>query len=133
MGQTIANGVIGAVSAGVDTYVSSSGKATASKYLANIAVGGALGAVSGRIGGAGTGTKHMSASASRVVKRVGGAVSNVGKKGIKTTAKEIAKAGRYWYSQVAKETTRSMKAAIRSIVKSSAPSAAYNIWRACVR
>ena len=133
VGQTIANSVIGAVSAGVDTYVSSGGEATVSEYLTNIAVGGVLGAVSGKIGGAGTGTKHMSASAGRVLKKVSNAVAKTGQTGIKTAAKEVTKATRYWYSQVAKETTRSMQNAIRSIAKASVPSAAYNMLRACMQ
>ena len=133
VGQTIANGVIGAVSAGVDTYVSSGGKATASEYLTNIAVGGVLGAVSGRIGGSGAGNKHLSASASRALKRVGSAVSNVGKSGIKTAAKEVAKAGRYYYSQVAKQALQNASKAVRSIVKASIPNSAYSILRACMQ
>ena len=133
VGQTIANGVIGAVSAGVDTHVSSGGKATASEYLTNIAVGGVLGAVSGRIGGSGAGNKHLSASASRALKRVGSAVSNVGKSGIKTAAKEVAKAGRYYYSQVAKQALQNASKAVRSIVKASIPNSAYSILRACMQ
>lgn len=117
VGQTIANGMIGAVSAGVDTYVSSDGKATASEYLTNIAVGGVLGAVSGRIGGSGAGNKHLSASASRALKRVGSAVSNVGKSGIKTAAKEVAKAGRYYYSQVAKQALQNAQKALALFLK----------------
>ena len=132
-GQTIANGVIGAVSAGVDTYVSSGGKATASEYLVNIAVGGALGAVSGKIGGSGAGNKHLSASASRALKRSWNAISNVGKSGIKAAAKEVAKAGRYYYSQIAKQAVQNGIKAIGSILKASVPNAAYSMIRVCVQ
>ena len=132
-GQTIANGVIGAVSGGIDTYVSSGGKATLSEYATNIAIGGVLGAVSGRIGGAGTGTKHMSSSASRAIKRASNAISRTGRSGIKVAVKEVAKTARYYYSQVAKETTRSMVNAVRSIAKASIPSATYSMIRVYAR
>ena len=130
LGQTIANGVIGAVSAGADTYVSSGGKATASEYLVNIAVGGGLGLLSGKIGGSGTGTKHISSSTSRALKRAGNAISRIGKNGIKNTAKELVKTGRYYFSQVTSEITKSMKSAVRSVIKASIPGSAYNLIRA---
>ena len=132
-GQTIANGVIGAVSGGIDTYVSSGGKATLSEYATNIAIGGVLGAVSGRIGGAGTGTKHMSSSASRAIKRASNAISRTGRSGIKVAVKEVAKTARYYYSQVAKETARSSRKVVGAIIKASVPNTSYNVLRAYMR
>lgn len=125
-GQMAINGIIGAASSGIDTYLQSSGKASLGEYAKNIAVGAGIGLVGGRIGSDGTGTRHLSKSAGQAFKRIGNAVSHVSKSGIRSVAREVLKAGRYYYSQIATQAIQSGRAAIAPIITSNIPSAVYN-------
>ena len=125
-GQMAINGIIGAASSGIDTYLQSSGKASLGEYAKNIAVGAGIGLVGGRIGSDGTGTRHLSKSAGQAFKRIGNAVSHVSKSGIRSVAREVLKAGRYYYSQIATQAIRSGRAAITPIITSNILSAVYN-------
>jgi len=99
-GQVIANATIGAVSSAVDTRLKYGEKATFSDYAVNTLVGGAVGTISGLIGGNGTGTKHIANSFKRLLSN-----GNV----------------RYYFSQTNTEAVRSGIKAITPIVKSAIP------------
>ena len=126
-GQMVVNGIIGAASSGIDTYLQSNGTASFSEYAKNIAIGTGIGLVGGRIGGNGTGTRHLTKSAGQALKRAGNAISHIARSGLRGTAKEILKAGRYYYSQIATQAIRSGRNAIVPIITSNIPSAAYNL------
>ena len=126
-GQMIANGIIGAVGSGIDTYLGADENTTALDYVSNIAIGAGIGVLGGKIGGNGTGNKHLSASAGRVLKRVGASVKNVTKQGIKNTVKEIGRAGKYYYSQIGKQSFQNGVAAIDPIIMASIPNFFYNV------
>lgn len=70
--------------------------------------------------------RHLSKSAGQAFKRIGNAVSHVSKSGIRSVAREVLKAGRYYYSQIATQAIRSGRAAIAPIITSNIPSAVYN-------
>ena len=129
-GQILANGLIGAISSGVDTYGSQGDTATFGDYCVNVFTGGILGAVGGFLGGNGSGTKHLSKSAGRFIQKIGSALGDMFEQGIKQTGKAIVKAGKYYYSQIAKQAIQSGKKAIVPIIISNIPSAAYNFWEA---
>lgn len=131
-GQIIANGIIGAVSSGADTYFASEGKASIEDYVSSVAIGAGLGMVGGFIGGNGTGTGHLTKSAEQVLKRTGNAIANIGKSGLGNAAKEIVKAGKYYSSQVTTLAIRAGKQAIAPIIASNIPNAIYNIGGAFV-
>ena len=120
-GQMIANGLIGAVSSGVDTYLTADENTTVLDYVTNIAIGIGIGVVGGKIGGNGTGNKHLSASAGRAINRGWTAAKGVFKEGINTTLKEIGRAGKYYYSQVCKQSIQCGIAAIKPIIASNIP------------
>lgn len=126
-GQVVANGIIGAASSGIDTYLKSNGTASFSEYAKNIAIGTGIGLVGGRIGGNGTGTRHLTKSAGQALKRAGNAISHISRSGLRGTAKEILKAGRYYYSQIATQAIRSGRNAIVPIITSNIPNATYNL------
>ena len=129
-GQMVVNGIIGAASSGIDTYLKSNGTASFSEYAKNIAIGTGIGLVGGRIGGNGTGTRHLTKSAGQALKRTGNAISHISRSGLRGTAKEVFKAGRYYYSQIATQAIRSGRNAIVPIITSNIPNAAYNLWGA---
>ena len=129
-GQMVVNGIIGASSSGIDTYLKSNGTASFSEYAKNIAIGTGIGLVGGRIGGNGTGTRHLTKSAGQALKRTGNAISHISRSGLRGTAKEVFKAGRYYYSQIATQAIRSGRNAIVPIITSNIPNAAYNLWGA---
>ena len=129
-GQTAINAVIGAVSSVADTYVDKGKNATVADYVSSAATGLLLGAAGGYLGQNGSGTKHLSKSAGRLFKKVGTAVGDVFENGIKATGKSILKAGKYYYSQVAKQSIQCGKKAILPIIVSNIPNATYNTWKA---
>ena len=129
-GQMIVGGVVGAVSSGLDTYYAyknSDEKATVWDYTKNIAIGATLGVIGGRLGGSGTGTKHLTQSAKQALSRGKNAISSLGKQGVKYVTKELAKTGKYYYSQIAVEAVRAGRQAIKSILIGAIPSASYSI------
>ena len=87
-------------------------------------------AVAFDIGGNGTGTRHLTKSAGQALKRTGNAISHISRSGLRGTAKEVFKAGRYYYSQIATQAIRSGRNAIVPIITSNIPNAAYNLWGA---
>ena len=129
-GQTVINAAIGTVSSIADTYVDKGKSATAADYVSSAVTGFVLGAAGGYLGGNGSGTKHLSKSAGRLFKKVGTAVGDVFENGIKATGKSILKAGKYYYSQVAKQSIQCGKKAILPIIVSNIPNATYNTWKA---
>ncbi len=129
-GQIAINAAIGTLSSVADTYADKGKNATLVDYASNAATGLVLGAVAGYLGGNGTGTKHLSKSAGRLFKKVGTAIGDVFENGIKSTGKTILKAGKYYYSQVAKQSIQCGKKAILPIIISNIPNAAYNTWGA---
>ena len=122
-GQMIANGVIGAVSAGVDTYLETDGTATLSKYITKTVTGGLIGVAGGALGNNGTGTKHLSNHAGQLLSKSWGAVRNLRSNGLKATAKAIGKASSYYYSQIATASFQAGKAAVIPIALSNIPNA----------
>ena len=129
-GQTLINAAIGTISSVADTYVSKGESATTADYFTSAATGFALGAIGGYLGRDGSGTKHLSKSAGRLFKKVGGALGDVFDNGIRETGKTIFKAGKYYYSQIAKKSIQCGKKAIMPIIVSNVPNAVYNIWGA---
>jgi RHS repeat-associated protein len=129
-GQTIINAAIGTVSSIADTYVDKGSAATAADYVSSAFTGFVLGAAGGLLGGNGSGTKHLSKSAGRLFQKVGTALGDVLDNGIKATGKTILKAGKYYYSQVAKQSIQCGQKAILPIIVSNIPTAAYNTWGA---
>ena len=129
-GQTIINAAIGTASSIADTYVVKGSSATAADYISSAATGFVLGAAGGYLGGNGSGTKHLSKSAGLLFKKVGTAVGDVFENGIKATGKSIVKAGKYYYSQVAKQSIQCGKKAILPIIVGNIPNATFNTWEA---
>ena len=120
-GQILANGIIGAASAGADTYLESGGKASAKTYLKNMATGGITGAIGGALGGSGTGTKHITNSTGRFIEKAKSAILNVKIEGVRATMQTIGHSAKYYYSQVATESFRSGIKAIQPILVSNIP------------
>ena len=129
-GQTVINATIGTLSSIADTYVEKGDAATLGDYVSSAATGLVLGAVGGRLGGNGTGTKHLSKSAGHLLKKTGIALGDVLDNGIKATGKTIQNAGKYYYSQIAKQSLQCGKKAILPIIISNIPNAVYNTWEA---
>ena len=125
-GQMIANGVIGAISSGIDTYLSADENTTALDYVSNIAIGAGIGILGGRIGKNGTGNKHLSASAGRMFRRVWTATKNVSKHNFNSTLKEIGNAGKYYYSQIWKQSLQNGGAACLPIFLANIPNLIYS-------
>lgn len=69
----------------------------------------------------------MSASAGRAIKRSGTALKNVFKQGVKNTAIEIGRAGKYYYNQICKQSIQNGIKAINPIIMASVPNFAYNV------
>ena len=128
--QTVINATIGIVSSVADTYVEKGENATASDYLSSAVTGGILGTAGGFLGGNGTGTKHLSKSAERLINKIGTSLVNVWDDGLKAAGKSIIKAGKYYYSQVAKQAIQCGSKAIIPIFVSNLPNAMYNMWEA---
>ena len=126
-GQIAINAAIGAVSSIADTYADKGNEATVVDYMSSAVIGSALGAVGGWLGGNGSGTKHLSKSAARLFKKVGTALGDIFDNGIQATGKTILKAGKYYYSQIAKQSYQCGIDAIIPIIISNIPNAAYNI------
>ena len=120
-GQILANGIIGAASAGADTYLESGGKASVKTYLKNMATGGITGAFAGALGGSGTGTKHISNSTGRFIEKAKSAILNVKIEGVRPTMQTIGHSAKYYYGQVATESFRSGIKAIQPILISNIP------------
>ncbi len=129
-GQVAINAVIGTVSSVADTYIEKGSDATTADYLSSAASGFAIGAIGGFLGGDGTGTKHLTKSAGRFLDKSINAVSEVFENGVKATWKSIQKAGKYYYSQITKQSVQCGKQAIVPIIISNIPNAGYNIWEA---
>ena len=129
-GQMVANGIIGAISSGIDTYLDKGDDATITDYVSSTIVGGALGVAGGFLGGDGTGTKHLSRSAGRFLKKAANACVDIMDAGLKTTGKIISNAWKYYYSQVAKQSIQCGTQAILPIVISNIPNAVYSTWEA---
>jgi len=115
-GQMIANGIIGAVTSVADTYVSSDGKATLDEYIVNTLTGAGIGILGGKIGGNGTGNRHLSAALKNFfdIKKYTG-------HGLKSTIKNFMNAGKYYYRQIATQSIQCGKAAIDPIIISNIP------------
>lgn len=126
-GQMIANGLIGAVSAGVDTYLETNGTATLSKYITKMATGGLIGIAGGALGNNGTGTKHLANHAGRLLSKSRNAIHGLKSNGLKATIKTVSNAGRYYYSQIATASIQAGKAAIMPIAISNIPNAVNSI------
>ena len=129
-GQTAINATIGTLSSIADTYVEKGDAATLGDYVSSAATGFVLGTIGGRLGGNGTGTRHLSKSAGRLAKKVGIALGDVVDNGIRVTGKTIQSAGKYYYSQIAKQSLQCGKKAILPIIISNTPNAVYNTWEA---
>ena len=129
-GQVIANGIIGAVSSGIDTYVEKGEDATMCDYVISMGTGAIVGGLGGFIGGDGTGTKHLSRSAGRLLKKVGNACGDMLDDGLRATGKIVSNAWKYYYSQVAKQSIQCGKKAILPIVISNIPNALHSTLEA---
>ena len=129
-GQVVINAIVGAGSSVVDTYVDKGDNATTAEYITNAITGGALGVAGGLLGGNGTGTKHLTKSAGQFFRKTVNALGDVWDNGFKATGKTILKAGKYYYSQVAKQSIQCGQKAIMPIIISNIPNAGYNTWRA---
>lgn len=122
-GQILINATIGTISSVANTGATKGDNATATDYLESAATGLFLGAVGGLLGGNGTGTRHLSRSAGRLLSKVGTALGDVFDNGIKATGKTILKAAKYYYSQIAKQSLQCGASAIVPIIISNIPNA----------
>ena len=123
-GQIIGNALIGGMGSGLsaisDIKKDKSKRLTSrenlSKIASNITTGAVIGAVSGYIGGAGTGTRHLSSARKGLIKSVTKA------------GKPFKKALKYYMSQIAKVSVRSGKKSLLPIAKAGIPALAYGLW-----
>ena len=129
-GQILINSAIGTISSVADTYADKGENATAMDYLESAVTGGVLGAAGGLLGGNGTGTRHLSKSAGRLLNKAVSALGDVFDNGLKATGKAILKAGKYYYSQIATQAIQCGKKAIIPIIVSNIPNTLYSTWEA---
>jgi RHS repeat-associated protein len=106
-GQVIANTIIGVSSEIADTYIDK-GKPTIYDIGKAVFIGGVTGAITGRIGNRGVGTRHLTSSRKALITAV--------KRG-----KPLRKAIKYWNSQTLRESINVGRKAIKPIIKSNAP------------
>jgi len=125
-GQMIANGLIGGITSGMDTFLSADENRTALDYVSSIAIGTCIGILGGKIGGNGTDNGHLSASASRAIKRGWNAAKGVIKQGVNATIREIGKTGKYYYSQVCQQSLQCGFDAIKPIIAANIPGFLYS-------
>ena len=132
-GQVIANAIIGGASSAADTYATRDKNTNAWTYVKNTLIGAGIGALSGKIGGNGAGSRHLRTSAARLGKRVSKAVHSIGKTGFRAAAREIKKATKYYASQTTKEALKCGGKAVRPILYAAIPSVAYPLMRRVLR
>ena len=120
-GQVALNSVISgaatAISESVHYDPNRSGADVATAVVSSMAVG----AVGGFLGGNGSGNYHLTNSASRFMGKMGQALCEVFESGVSQTVQTIANAGKYYYSQVAKESFKCGVGAMIPIIVSNIP------------
>ena len=126
-GQMVVNAVIGGVSSAVDTYVNRNEATTIFDYISSTVTGVGIGLVAGKLGGNGTGNKHLSHSAGRFINKAWNAAKNVFNTGLKAAWKQGTKAASYYYSQVATESVKRGVQAILPIAISNIPNILYQL------
>ena len=126
-GQVVLNGLISGASAAISESVHYDPNRSSLDTVANVLTSAAIGAVGGLLGGNGSGNNHLTNSAGRFMGKMGRALAEVFENGISNTIQVIAKAGKYYYSQIASESLRCGIDAVRPIFISNIPNAIYQI------
>ncbi len=126
-GQVIANAIIGGASSAADTYATRDENTNAWTYVKNTLIGAGIGALSGKVGGRGAGSRHLHTSAVRLEKRICKAMYGIGMTGLKAAVKEVKKSWKYYASQTTKEAVKCGKKAIGSIFLAAVPGFSYSM------
>ena len=126
-GQVIANAIIGGASSAADTYATRDENTNAWTYVKNTLIGAGIGVLSGKIGGNGSGSRHLRTSAARLGKRLSRAMHGINRTGVSAAVREVKKATKYYVSQTTREAIKCGKNAIRPIIYASIPGTAYSL------
>ena len=120
-GQVALNSIISGTATAISESVHYDPNRSSADVATAVVSSMVVGAVGGFLGGNGSGNYHLTNSASRFMSKVGQALGEVFESGASQTIKTIANAGKYYYSQVAKESVKCGVGAMIPIVVSNIP------------